>query len=159
MKFQATTTLLAAASVHARSVHNVGRDLINIPNVEVAISGSVINSAAFVPFQNTRVLLKTPATGTKRQDVVTPDNIFVLQCTEAGFREPCLVFGAAPGDCGRLLPHGCLYNERQCMANVAVCPVSYFDFQPANSTAVSDIFWKNVTSLSVNTGGNCMFYQ
>lgn len=37
--------------------------------------------------------------------------------------------------------------------------VSYFDFQAANSTAVSDVYWKKVTSLATNTGGNCMFFQ
>lgn len=52
-----------------------------------------------------------------------------------GFRGDCLVFGAKPGAC-----------------------VSYFDFQPANSTEVSDRFNNKVTSLSVNTGGNCQWY-
>lgn len=37
--------------------------------------------------------------------------------------------------------------------------VSYFDFQAPNSTAVSDVYWKNVSSIATNTGGNCMFFQ
>lgn len=37
--------------------------------------------------------------------------------------------------------------------------VSYFDYQAPNSTEVSDVYWKKVTSLATNTGGNCMFFQ
>lgn len=59
----------------------------------------------------------------------------LLTCELQGFRGDCLVFGAKPGAC-----------------------VSYFDFQPANSTEVSDRFNNKVTSLSVNTGGNCQWY-
>ncbi|KAJ4394855.1 hypothetical protein N0V93_004075 [Gnomoniopsis smithogilvyi] len=135
MKFQIATTFLAAASVNALALGNVARDVELLSDTKIAISGDVMNSAAFKPFQNTRVLVKTPTTA-KRQDVVTPDNIFVLQCVDAGFREPCLVFGAPPGSC-----------------------VSYFDFQGPNSTEVSDVYWKKVTSLATNTGGNCMFFQ
>lgn len=102
MKFQVATTLLAAASVNALALGNIGTRAVElVGDVKVAITGSVINSAAFKPFQNTRVLVKTPATTSKRQEVVTPDNIFVLQCVDAGFREPCLVFGAPPGECGK----------------------------------------------------------
>lgn len=101
MKFQVATTLLAAASVNALALGHFGSRAVElVGDVKVAITGSVINSAAFKPFQNTRVLVKTPA-ASKRQEVVTPDNIFVLQCVDAGFREPCLVFGAPPGECGK----------------------------------------------------------
>lgn len=102
MKFQIATSLLAAASVNALALGNIASSAIElVDDVKIALTGSVINSAAFKPFQNTRVLLKTSVTTSKRQEVVTPDNIFVLQCVDAGFREPCLVFGAPPGECGK----------------------------------------------------------
>ncbi|CAN8099222.1 unnamed protein product [Discula destructiva] len=129
MKFQIAATLLAAASVNALAV-----EMLSTPT-DMSLDSSVMNSAAFAKFQNARVMVKTPAAA-KRQNVVTPDNIFVLQCVDPGFREPCLVFGAPPGEC-----------------------VSYFDFQAENSTAVSDIYHLNVTSLATNTGGNCMYFQ
>lgn len=101
MKFQIapTVTLLAAVSVNALALGNIERDIELVTDSKITITGEVMNSAAFKAFQNSRVLLKTSDTA-KRQ-VVTPDNIFVLQCVDAGFREPCLVFGAAPGDCGK----------------------------------------------------------
>lgn len=33
--------------------------------------------------------------------IVTPENIFVLQCSDAGFRGECLSWGAPPGTCGK----------------------------------------------------------
>ncbi|KAJ4415373.1 hypothetical protein N0V82_007368 [Gnomoniopsis sp. IMI 355080] len=136
MKFQITTFFLAAASVNAFSLGNFGkRDVAQLADSNIAIANGVMNSAAYKPFQNTQVLVKTDPS-TKRQEVVTPDYIFVLQCVDAGFREPCLVFGSKPGDC-----------------------VSYFDFNPVNSTEVSDVYWNEVSSLATNTGGNCMFFH
>lgn len=43
-----------------------------------------------------------PVDGTPDPDrnITTPENVFVLQCGTAGFRDTCLVFGAPPGKCG-----------------------------------------------------------
>lgn len=102
MKFQLATTFLAAVGINALAMGNVDSRAVEVVgDAKIAIIGDVMNSAAFKPFRNTRVLLKTPTESSKRQEVVTPDNIFVLQCVDAGFREPCLVFGAPPGECGK----------------------------------------------------------
>lgn len=42
------------------------------------------------------------ATPDPNRPVVTPENIFVLQCSDAGFQGECLSFGAPPGDCGMI---------------------------------------------------------
>lgn len=97
MKFQITINLLAAASAHAIALGNTGRA---VANSDITIDTSVMNSAAYDPFLNTKIVTPDSVTA-KRDDVVTPDYIFVLQCVDAGFREPCLVFGAPPGKCGR----------------------------------------------------------
>lgn len=51
-----------------------------------------------------------PADGTPdpERNITTPENIFVLQCGGAGFLGECLVFGAAPGKCGRSSPCVCV---------------------------------------------------
>lgn len=36
-----------------------------------------------------------------RNVTLQDDLVFVLQCVNAGFREPCTVFGAPPGACGK----------------------------------------------------------
>ncbi|CZT15963.1 uncharacterized protein RCC_01803 [Ramularia collo-cygni] len=64
-----------------------------------------------------------------------PDNIFVVQCLEQGFRGECMVLGGPPGQC-----------------------VSYFDFD-SETTSISDKFDKLAMSLSTNTGGVCQFYH
>lgn len=94
----------------------------------------------------TSPLITLEGTVSRRQDVpadstpdpnrpiVTPPNIFVLQCDLAGFRGNCLSFGAAPGDC-----------------------VNYSSF---NSTqAFLDTYENKTSSLSTNTGGSCQFYK
>lgn len=101
MKSQIAIAFLAAASANALAMGNAARDVEVLTDSEFSLSDDVMNSAAFQPFQHTKVLALTSSSSEeKRQNVVTPDNIFVLQCTEAGFREPCLVFGAPPGQCG-----------------------------------------------------------
>ncbi|TID03757.1 hypothetical protein CH35J_001867 [Colletotrichum higginsianum] len=65
---------------------------------------------------------------------VTPDNIFLLQCSDAGFLGECLSFGAPPGRC-----------------------VSYASFN-RNQTFI-DKYDNQTTSLSSNTGGLCQFYK
>ncbi|OLN83332.1 hypothetical protein CCHL11_03106 [Colletotrichum chlorophyti] len=66
--------------------------------------------------------------------ITTPENIFVLQCSEAGFQGDCLSWGAPPGRC-----------------------VNYFNF---NNTQEFLNKWENQTSsLSTNTGGLCQFYK
>ncbi|KAH7393580.1 hypothetical protein BKA64DRAFT_755876 [Cadophora sp. MPI-SDFR-AT-0126] len=80
----------------------------------------------------------------KRQTEPDPDRnatlqdglVFVLQCVDAGFREPCIAFGAPPGAC-----------------------VSYFSFRSRNDTSISDPYNDAVSSISTNTGGNCQFYK
>lgn len=37
-------------------------------------------------------------------------------------------------------------------------PVSYFDFDPVNSTEISDVYNNAVSSISTNTGGVGQFY-
>ncbi|GKT56028.1 hypothetical protein ColTof3_03367 [Colletotrichum tofieldiae] len=65
---------------------------------------------------------------------VTPENIFLLQCSDAGFLGECLSFGAPPGRC-----------------------VGYSSFNK-NQTFI-DKYENQTTSLSTNTGGLCQFYK
>ncbi|KAK1726096.1 hypothetical protein CaCOL14_003795 [Colletotrichum acutatum] len=137
-----TTLVLAATAVSAAAVskplvqRNTGSDL------NIKIGNDIVNSAAYEKFLNTEVLapkkLQTRQDGEPdpNRNETNPETIFVLQCTDAGFRGDCLVFGASPGDC-----------------------VSYFNFQAANSTVISDRFNDQVSSLSTNTGGKCQFYK
>ncbi|KAK2780404.1 hypothetical protein CKAH01_00348 [Colletotrichum kahawae] len=145
MKSFSTIVLAAAAATGVMSAavkqpqpleqRNTGSDL--------KYAGSVMNSAAFDVFKNTEVKV-APNVLNSRQEAepdpnrneTNPDVVFLLQCTDAGFRGDCLVFGAAPGSC-----------------------VSFFDFNPPNSTEASDRFNDKVTSLSTNTGGKCQFYK
>lgn len=154
----AVTPVLSAAiapqSVEKRGVLHIAADV----DAGIPFNSKVVDSDAYNTFVSTEVVLLE---GTdKRQDAdpdrnsTIPDAIYTLQCTDdvgtsplilsksdllkseyQGFRGDCLVFGAKPGAC-----------------------VSYFDFQPANSTEVSDRFNNKITSLSVNTGGNCQWY-
>ncbi|WYZ33898.1 hypothetical protein EsH8_I_000174 [Colletotrichum jinshuiense] len=77
-----------------------------------------------------------PEDGTPDPDrpVVTPDNIFVLQCSIAGFQGECLSFGAPPGRCVNYSS----YNQTQ---------------------AFLDKYDNQTSSLSSNTGGLCQFYK
>lgn len=47
-----------------------------------------------------RQVVPLDATPNPNRNHTIPDNVFVLQCTDPGFRAECLVFGAAPGKCG-----------------------------------------------------------
>ncbi|KAJ0158271.1 hypothetical protein CTA2_11958 [Colletotrichum tanaceti] len=71
----------------------------------------------------------------RNRPIVTPENVYVLMCTLAGFQGECLTFGAPPGKC-----------------------VSYQDFEAANSTAISSRFENNLSALSSNTGGTCQYF-
>ncbi|KAF2848728.1 hypothetical protein T440DRAFT_400750 [Plenodomus tracheiphilus IPT5] len=119
------------------------------PRIEQRATGSslkfankIANSAALSAFHGTNVVYPVNHLSTRQtepdpnRNETIPELIFVLQCTDGGFRGDCLVFGASPGDC-----------------------VSYFNFQAANSTEISDRFNDKVSSLSTNTGGNCQFYK
>lgn len=75
------------------------RDVAEVKNPSVANSVPAEAKAVFVD-DSVQNLLYTPAAS--RRDSVIPDNIFVVQCTGAGFRPDCLVFGAPPGSCGML---------------------------------------------------------
>ncbi|WYZ39086.1 hypothetical protein EsH8_III_001000 [Colletotrichum jinshuiense] len=109
---------------------------------DLPLTNDVVNSAAFEVFQVTDVKLATKLDARQEgepdpnRNETNPEYVFVLQCTDPGFRGDCLVFGASPGDC-----------------------VSYFNFQAANSTELSDRFNDKVSSLSTNTGGKCQFYK
>ncbi|KAK1593426.1 uncharacterized protein LY79DRAFT_579261 [Colletotrichum navitas] len=65
---------------------------------------------------------------------ITPDNIFVLQCPDAGFLGDCISFGAPPGRC-----------------------VGYSSFN--TTQAFLDKYDNQTSSLSTNTGGQCQFYK
>ncbi|KAK8139367.1 hypothetical protein PG984_002747 [Apiospora sp. TS-2023a] len=125
----------------ARAVANV----LAADGQTLELDEKVVNSAAYEPFKaSARVLAKSDAQAARRAEqepdpsrpATTPEYVFVLQCTENGFRGDCLVFGAAPGKC-----------------------VSYSDFNSANSTEISDAYNDKVVSLSTNTGGSCQFYK
>ncbi|KAF4989513.1 hypothetical protein FDECE_14679 [Fusarium decemcellulare] len=113
----------------------------------IQLVGSVINSAAKKPFEESTTLIFSSSESKRdapkrfepdpNRNYTLEDNlVFVLQCTTVGFRPECISFGAAPGKC-----------------------VSYFDFDNDDSTALSDSFNNNVTSISTNTGGSCQFYK
>ncbi|KAF4458722.1 hypothetical protein FALBO_14532 [Fusarium albosuccineum] len=113
----------------------------------IQMVGSVINSAAKEPFEKSTTLVFSSSESKRdvpkcfepdpNRNYTLEDNlVFVLQCTTPGFRPECISFGAPPGKC-----------------------VSYFDFDSGNSTAISDSFNNNVTSISTNTGGSCQFYK
>ncbi|KAK8067369.1 hypothetical protein PG997_014116 [Apiospora hydei] len=134
-----------ALSVPSSLLKREGSSNLLAADAQVPIAESVMNSAAFQPFQKSaKILARTGDAPSRRAEqepdpsrpATTPEYVFVLQCTENGFRGDCLVFGAAPGKC-----------------------VSYFDFDPANSTEISQGYNDKVVSLSTNTGGSCQFYK
>ncbi|OHF04239.1 hypothetical protein CORC01_00578 [Colletotrichum orchidophilum] len=100
---------------------------------------------AYAAFQNSSLII-LGATTQKRQEVpgdgnpdpnrppVIPDNIFLLQCSEAGFLGECLSWGAPPGRC-----------------------VNYSSFN--KTRAFLDKYENQTTSLSSNNGGLCQFYK
>ncbi|KAH7321910.1 hypothetical protein BKA65DRAFT_568817 [Rhexocercosporidium sp. MPI-PUGE-AT-0058] len=114
------------------------------PEFVPTMGESVLQLASFEQFANPDVPTLVLDQLEKRHDEPDPDRnvtlqdglVFVLQCVDAGFREPCTVFGAPPGLC-----------------------VSYFDFQSGNDTSVSDTYNDAVSSISTNTGGKCQFYK
>ncbi|KAK2061751.1 hypothetical protein LY76DRAFT_643762 [Colletotrichum caudatum] len=65
---------------------------------------------------------------------ITPGNIFVLQCPDAGFLGDCISFGAPPGRC-----------------------VDYSSFN--TSRAFLDKYDNQTSAISTNTGGQCQFYK
>ncbi|KAH9871026.1 hypothetical protein J1614_006600 [Plenodomus biglobosus] len=156
---------LAFAAAFATSVQSAAVQLQQrTTGSDLKFDNKISNSAALNVFQNTPVVLPIINHMITRQsdpepdpnrNITTPELIFVLQCTDGvshshafvasctpwtnatqGFQGDCLVYGAKPGDC-----------------------VSYFNFQAANSTEISDRFNNKVSSLSTNTGGNCQFYS
>ncbi|KAF6807444.1 hypothetical protein CSOJ01_08173 [Colletotrichum sojae] len=72
--------------------------------------------------------------------IVTPENIFVLQCSDAGFRGECLSWGAPPGRCG-----------------LTRNTVNYSSFNKTQEFL--DKYDNQTSSLSTNTGGLCQFYK
>ncbi|TKW55056.1 hypothetical protein CTA1_13238 [Colletotrichum tanaceti] len=115
------------------------------PSINLAAVEQAGHKAAYDAFQKAPKIVLGAAVS-KRQAVPgdgvpdpdrpasTPENIFLLQCTEAGFLGDCLSFGAPPGRC-----------------------VTYSGF---NGTQAFINQWDNqTTSLSSNTGGLCQFYK
>ncbi|TLD11915.1 hypothetical protein PspLS_11277 [Pyricularia sp. CBS 133598] len=117
---------------------------------QMAFSNNIINSAAYNVFLTAdirypagtepprkaglpNVQSKVASTSKSDED---PNMIYVLQCTNNGFRGDCMVFGAPKGQC-----------------------VSYFDFNQKGKRDISDRFNNKITSLSTNTGGMCQFYK
>ncbi|KAJ5035610.1 uncharacterized protein L3040_008075 [Drepanopeziza brunnea f. sp. 'multigermtubi'] len=108
------------------------------------LSPSIENTPAYDRFVDPTVKTMVLDGLEKRQEEPSPDRnttlqdglIFVLQCINPGFRDPCISLGAPPGVCA-----------------------SYFSFNGPNSTALSDLYNNNVSSISTNTGGNCQFYK
>lgn len=162
---------LPASSLVKRESPNQARAVANILAADgqtLELDESVVNSAAYEPFKaSARVLAKSDAAQAARRaeqepdpsrPATTPKYVFVLQCTENGFRGDCLVFGAAPGKCGKLTPF-LLLTTRVRNSFLIFVSVSYFDFNSANSTDISDAYNDKVVSLSTNTGGNCQFYK
>ncbi|KAL3417483.1 hypothetical protein PVAG01_10493 [Phlyctema vagabunda] len=145
MKYQVPSILVALAAGSGVSALALPVNLLDLSGLKIPIVGSVVNSAAYEVFSNVNTpVLNLADIVSKRQDaepspdrnVTTPENVFILQCLDAGFRGDCQVFGAPPGQC-----------------------VSYFDFQSGNDTSVSDKWNDAITSLSTNSGGSCQFYK
>ncbi|EFQ26802.1 hypothetical protein CGRA01v4_08928 [Colletotrichum graminicola] len=143
-----TTIVLAAAAattgVMSAAIGSSPHAVVNPDSgASFKLADSVVNSAALDRFQNAQIVHASVNLKARQiletdpdSNVTTPDNVFVLQCTDPGFRGNCLVFGSPPGQC-----------------------VSYFNFDSPNSTDISDIFNNQVASLSTNTGGACQFYK
>ncbi|KAL0937792.1 uncharacterized protein CTRU02_207523 [Colletotrichum truncatum] len=139
------TTLVLAAAAATGVMSAAVKPVVQQRNAGgFKLASSVVNSAANEPFQNTEVhtlsagpdgLLARQEPDPNRNET-NPDVIFLLQCTDPGFRGDCLVFGAPPGLC-----------------------VSFFNFNAPNTTTISDRFNDQVSSLSTNTGGKCQFYK
>ncbi|KXH61975.1 hypothetical protein CSAL01_00981 [Colletotrichum salicis] len=135
--------------------------------ITVAQSVQEKHPEAFAAFQKSN-LINLVATTEKRQEVpgdgnpdpnrppVIPDNIFLLQCSEAGFLGECLSWGAPPGRCGK--PHHMTKSLTQGqVADVVSYPVNYSSFN--KTQAFLDKYENQTTSLSSNTGGLCQFYK
>ncbi|KAK7444959.1 hypothetical protein Landi51_08317 [Colletotrichum acutatum] len=117
--------------------------------ITVAQSVQEKHPEAFAAFQKSN-LINLVATNEKRQAVpgdgnpdpnrppVIPENIFLLQCSEAGFLGECLSWGAPPGRCESHLVNYSSFNKTQ---------------------AFLDKYENQTTSLSSNTGGLCQFYK
>ncbi|CZT49221.1 uncharacterized protein RSE6_10028 [Rhynchosporium secalis] len=138
------STVIAILSASAPGVLAVTR---YDDNFVPKLDPSLLNTPAYARFQDKTVvtLVADHYDNEKRDEEPDPNRpvtlqdglVFVLQCTQAGFRKPsCVSFGAKPGAC-----------------------VSYFDFQSGNDTSVSDTFNNRVLSISTNTGGACQFYK
>lgn len=107
---QSSTLLLLASSAipvfsAALSETPVKREVSFLPPLDdahIPIEYTNETADAYDAFLATPVVrLGEAASSSKRQEAVIPDFVFVLHCTEQGFRGDCLVFGAPPGTCGK----------------------------------------------------------
>lgn len=69
-----------------------------LKDAEISLEYTKETAAAYDAFLKASVVTITEVSSKKRQEI--PEYIYVLQCVEQGFHEPCIVFGAPPGSCG-----------------------------------------------------------
>ncbi|TLD13119.1 uncharacterized protein PgNI_05071 [Pyricularia grisea] len=152
-----STMLIAAAGVMSAAVdHSVVAKVTLQSRADgqpMSFSNVIINSAAYTVFLSSDIRYPAGTQPSSNQKTATPNVsnniaatstqsdedpniVYVLQCTKAGFRDDCTVFGAPYGQC-----------------------VSYWDFNSQGKEDISDRFNDKVTALSTNTGGVCQFYR
>ena len=110
----ALASAATAFSVPARRSRDAeGAHVLSAPaGSTFALKESVINSAAYKPFQNADTVMfdgrggsrrrtnaERPETPPANRNATVPEYVFTLMCDQDGFRGNCLVFGARPGQC------------------------------------------------------------
>ena len=88
------------------------------PNFVPTLDDSILDKPSVAKFTDPNVITLVLDQLDKRQTEPNPDRnvtlqdglIFVLQCVNAGFREPCITFGAPPGACGKSLSLHTFFN-------------------------------------------------
>jgi hypothetical protein len=95
---QITSIAVLFGSAMAGAINKRTGYVQNVDNPPVA--NSVPDSAASCFKDDKSPNLLYSPTGTSEDKSVIPDNVFVVQCLEQGFRGDCMVLGAPPGQCG-----------------------------------------------------------
>lgn len=138
--------IMAAATLHQASAftgfeQNEMNGMVPVADKLMSLHPEIVPVLQSTPFLNALPALDkredpVPVDGQPdpNRQVVTPQNVYVLQCTEPGFRGNCLVFGAAPGKCA-----------------------NYYDFSKDPSFLA--MYDNQTSSISTNTGGECQFYK
>lgn len=134
--FAFISTLLIPSTVAVTKVFTGGSFEIS-DSIAALPAGEPFLAADVVQFSGTSTSRRSRLHG-RRGDVeergIVPEYLYVLYCTDAGFRGQCEAFGSHPGQC-----------------------VSFFDYDTGAN--LSAIFNDNVESLSTNTGGLCQVYN